>query len=400
LARHHTAFDRLLDLKPRAFAACDALLGWHPALRRASGFFPDFGWPAARARIISDETRRNRLLDARYAQAREIVSQYSVDVMNPFESGCGPDETRMTVALIEDAIIPGHTLTPADPETGQQIALTQRCKARWAFAYPALARKTIPIRELCLAIPPFLHYSHVLTDVLMPIAEAVRIGAIPPGEELVVVTGSHPPIVDAFIDGLSGFGIRARQLQLRPGEQVRADRYLYARTHSLSVERLLGPPDAHETALKIFRNAYGDRASGGTAKRLYMKRVGHRQRVVAGEDELVARLEAAGFTILVPEWSNHAEQIKSCAAADVIVAMHGAALCNIVFSRPDTTLVEIMASDARKTVGLHWAAESGARYVPLLGSPEGKKQSFSIDPAEMARAVIAAAEQAQTQSGV
>jgi hypothetical protein len=51
-----------------------------------------------------------------------------------------------------------------------------------------------------------------------------------------------------------------------------------------------------------------------------------------------------------------------------------------------------MAQNARKSTGLHWAAEVGADYEPVIGEPEGPKQAFAIDPDLILREVDTALE--------
>lgn len=394
MARHHTFLDRLLDLKPLAFSLCDATLGRSRFSRLATGFFPDFEWPAD-ARVIHDLQWKHRLFEPRHDEARAIVTQFNVDVPNPMETAGAPDMSRTMVAEIADVVIPGHTLTPASASSGKQISLGQRGKARWAFAYPApVALKRIRISEPCLAIPPLWHYTHLLTDVLMPICEAVRVGAINEREGIVIVSRTNPPMLDAFIEGIRLLGIPVRHLKLEPTQHVLAECYLYARSHCPNIERIFGVPEALPTAHAIFGAAYRDVPPPPPAARLYLRRRNHRLRVVAGEEEMIGYLEKAGFRVMEPNWGNHAEQIAACAGADVIAAMHGAALANSLFCKPGATVVEIMAENARKTTVLHWAGEAGAKVVPLLGGPEGAKQSFAIEPRQMADAIIRVADAA------
>ncbi|KRE11279.1 hypothetical protein ASE63_20190 [Bosea sp. Root381] len=389
--------NRLLDPKPHAFTLSNALLGWHPGVRRLAGFFPDFVWPdPGRVRMFEDRLWRHSLSAAAYDDVRPQVCDDNVDTLNPLDTACEAGFSRTVIAEISGVVVPGHTLTAVDAASGSQISLGQQGKARWSFAYPGfVAMKRITVDQPCLAIPPIRHYGHLMTDVLMPICEAIRIGAISGREELVIFTGDHPPLVSSFIEGIRASGLRVRQMPLSPTEHVVTDRYLYARSHSPNIEQIFGVPEACGTALALFQAAYRGKPAMVAPRRLYLKRKGHRQRVVAGEDELVALLQKAGFVVLEPEWANHPDQIAACSGADVIAAVHGAALASVLFCKPGATVIELMATDGRKSTGLHWAAAAGARYVPVFGGKEGGKQSFAIDPVKTARAIIAAADSAQ-----
>ena len=79
------------------------------------------------------------------------------------------------------------------------------------------------------------------------------------------------------------------------------------------------------------------------------------------------------------------------------VAVHGAGLANILWARHQPLLIELMAQNARKSTGLHWAAEVGADYEPVVGEPEGERQAFSIDPIAVLREVDAILEKNPTR---
>jgi capsular polysaccharide biosynthesis protein len=89
------------------------------------------------------------------------------------------------------------------------------------------------------------------------------------------------------------------------------------------------------------------------------------------EPELWPALEERGFTRLDPGTVPVREQIDRFAAADVIVAPHGAALANLVFARPGVRVLELFAPDYVNPC--YWAitdAVPDARYHYLVaGTP-------------------------------
>ena len=89
------------------------------------------------------------------------------------------------------------------------------------------------------------------------------------------------------------------------------------------------------------------------------------------EAELWPRLAERGFARLDPGTVSVQEQIDHFAAADVIVAPHGAALANLVFARPGARLLELFAADYVNPC--YWAiadaAGVGYRYL-VAGDPD------------------------------
>jgi capsular polysaccharide biosynthesis protein len=100
------------------------------------------------------------------------------------------------------------------------------------------------------------------------------------------------------------------------------------------------------------------------------------------EDDVRALLEPAGFETVFMEGRSVAEQAELFAAADVIVAPHGAAMANLVFCRPGTVVVELMGAN---TIGDFFARLSwrrGLDYELVLGTeptPPPRWWSWQID---------------------
>jgi capsular polysaccharide biosynthesis protein len=106
-------------------------------------------------------------------------------------------------------------------------------------------------------------------------------------------------------------------------------------------------------------------------------------------------LRQRGFQIVQASWSNHHEQMQWFGEAQIVMGVHGAGLANILWAQRQPLLIELMAQNGRKSTGLHWAAEVGADYEPVIGGPEGQKQAFAIDPDAVLQDVDAAIERSR-----
>jgi hypothetical protein len=378
-----------------AFRLMRGLTGAHPALRKATSFFPDFSWPDARqVDLREDSLRAFNLTQPRYSRQLALVSQHNVDVMNPACRFADQNSARRVIARVGDVLIPGHTLTPVDAETGCQLAFDMTTPSNWNFAHPAPAAfRTRHVEGPVAAIPPFSHYGHLLTDVLMPLCYALQQGAVAAGETLTIATIRSPnALVLSFIEGLRRSGLSIDHVSLAPWERIRTQAYLYARSHCSNIERLFATPEAVDYARAVFQAAYAERTPPELAERIYLTRGDTRLRRVAGEPELMEGLRRRGFHIVQASWSNHHEQIQWFGQARIVMGVHGAGLANILWSQRQPLLVELMSQNGRKSTGLHWAAEVGADYEPVMGGPEAAKQAFAIDPDAVLRDVDQAIE--------
>lgn len=328
----------------------------------------------------ADVRAPHRLYDPRYSDALAQLTQFNFDAFDKDERSCGPQETRLIAAELSEIAIPGHIGRPVDLASGRQVLFGHNGLVHWGEAYPGIARLAdITVDDLCICLPPYTHYGHMLTDILAPAAEAHRLGVFRAGEAVtMVMPGQVRPFVRAFVKGLEAQGVKITVISPTPMQRVIARRYLYVRTHCPNRERIFGACDVGAHLTGLFRSAYGAGMSG-IGKRVYLKRTGAKARKVEGEDKLIEQLTARGFRVLEADWANHPEQVAAFAEADVIVGVHGAGLANVIFCRPGTRVVEILAGDWRKTTVLHWAAENNLEYMPIIGSAEGELQAFSID---------------------
>jgi hypothetical protein len=379
MARHHTPLQRRLDLKPIAFNATKSVVGANPLLRRLTGFFPDFGWPA-RAEIVHESRHDFALFQPRYEAARTQLSA-NVDTLDEDSMHEDLGSARRVCARISNVLIPGHTITPVDPDTGKQIVFDRVSDSRWHFAHPAfVALSRRRLKGTVAVIPPYKHYGHLLTDILMPLGFALGQGVLAKGETLTIVTGTLVlPFIRTFIEGLRSNGFVVEHTVARPFETLVADSFLYARTHTRNVEHLFATPEAIGFLRKCF-TSLGDTPEPGEPRRcLYLTRGRTRLRQVENEERLIQELTQRNFKIFEANWANHSDQIRLFSEADVIVGIHGAGLSNVLWAKPSAHLIEIMSNNGRKTTGLHWAAEVGLSYTPVFGSKERGKQAFRIE---------------------
>jgi len=109
----------------------------------------------------------------------------------------------------------------------------------------------------------------------------------------------------------------------------------------------------------------------GGGRKIYVSRAGARFRRVLNGDEVERALAARGFETVRLEELTVREQARLFAAADVVVAPHGAGCTNVVFCRPGTAFVEIFAP--RYVMACYWAisAHRRLRYACSLGKSHG-----------------------------
>lgn len=105
------------------------------------------------------------------------------------------------------------------------------------------------------------------------------------------------------------------------------------------------------------------------ATRLYVGRDDVPSRRLLNEAELMRVLEPAGFVSVTMGGRSVAEQIALFARAELIVALHGASLANIVFCAPGTRLVEIFTQNHSTPAYAIMAGALDMAYASLMAEP-------------------------------
>ena len=110
----------------------------------------------------------------------------------------------------------------------------------------------------------------------------------------------------------------------------------------------------------------------GRKTRLYANRSDVRVRRLENEPELEEMLRELGFITFSARDHSFADQVRAFAEAGVIVAPHGAALTNVVFSDKGSTLVEIMPPSPVKPSTWGFASVVGLRYICVHGEEDDR----------------------------
>ena len=104
--------------------------------------------------------------------------------------------------------------------------------------------------------------------------------------------------------------------------------------------------------------------------RVYISRALPFARILVNEAELLPLLSEMGFQVCRLESMTFEEQVRLFRNAEVVVGPHGAGFTNLIFSKPGTRVVEIMAKGYERRCYWTLSAELGHDYRFYLGSPK------------------------------
>ena len=114
-------------------------------------------------------------------------------------------------------------------------------------------------------------------------------------------------------------------------------------------------------------DAYGV-APTRACRRIFVTRRGIAHRHTVNEDAVEAALRAYDFETVMPETSSLREQVQLFAEAETVVATHGSALTNILFSPPGLAVLDMVPPAMVDLAHIFWgmAEELGHEYWYLL----------------------------------
>jgi capsular polysaccharide biosynthesis protein len=120
----------------------------------------------------------------------------------------------------------------------------------------------------------------------------------------------------------------------------------------------------HPAVPGMLRTAF--HSTAGKDARVYLSRQDAASRLLSNEAELTRLLEDYGFRRYVPGSMTFEQQVAVCAGARALVAVHGAAMTNMVFCPPGAKIVEIFTPLHRVTSMFLLARACGHehRFVP------------------------------------
>jgi hypothetical protein len=235
-------------------------------------------------------------------------------------------------------------------------------RSLWRRPFPWLEPPTQEPGPLFVLHSPWSHnnYYHFLID-LLP-----RLGLFlsrPPSD------GPSPKIVTTVT--LQGY--RAEVLA-RTGAPIvcqPAEPWLHLCAPELYVVALARTnQDVSPKALHYLRQLFAPelRAAPERTRRLLVLRGHQAKRPLLNEEALAEALAARGYEPVRLETLTVAEQAQRFAAAEVVVAQHGAGLTNVAFCRPGTTVIELFSQQ--------WFLPMHARITARIG---GRHLSFPCE---------------------
>jgi capsular polysaccharide biosynthesis protein len=132
-----------------------------------------------------------------------------------------------------------------------------------------------------------------------------------------------------------------------------------------------GRPPAH--SLRRVAKFFRPRMTTDEGRKIALLRPAGSSRQLLHRQQILELLLSHGFQEYEPSQDTIEDQAKVFGSAKVIVAAHGAALTNLIFARPGTTVVELFSARYVNPCYMHICAQLGLKHIPVVDEsvPDG-----------------------------
>jgi len=211
-----------------------------------------------------------------------------------------------------------------------------------ALFSPYLGRQIANIDKAILLITPVpsSNYYHWMVDVLPRLILAKDLGLKDFDQRKIIL---HKKEKAYEIEALQLLGIPVSNIiRLSPFETVSVEDMIVPDFYLSFSEKPF--PWWKKKLIDEFKQVVIAAEEPKTLKKIYCLRGKQKTRQLIGEEHLISILKEKGFVILDPAKMTLKEQIGSLAGAEVVIALHGAALTNIIFCAKGTRIIELRST--------------------------------------------------------
>ena len=277
--------------------------------------------------------------------------------------------------LLCDAWMLGHTGRLVDQDFRGVITGWGEAE-NWNRDRAALLGTAAHIEGIAIPIRPYKSYFHFFMDVAIPLTAYFESENKARGRHVLLHTSQPRQFARTTLAALARrYDCDMREIGARE-KAICAQAVYFRRTQPCRDWFAVRPEiiRALKSALAAQQNAQDN-----GAEKLYLRRGKEKLRNLSNGDALDALATAKGFKVFQPADDNFAEQIAHSAAARSILAVHGAALTNLIFAEPGAEVTEIFSADFCKSVYLSIAQMMGHTHRAIICAPGDYRQNFQVD---------------------
>jgi len=361
------------------WALCRKLSQWMPGLGRAFNFplKTSFAGDFANA-VLEDEEQELAFEPDGLEAARSILlAAMANDAGDTSTYPSGRTRLRSMLFRIDHCVVTGHTMMVMD-RSGASVIKLWAGDSNWNEAKPTLLRRRQAPSGTFYTLTCNGHFFHFFANDVIPLLYFLRRHSNEIGPLHIVTKSSYPPFVQQTLSAICSAYKNVTILEIEKTERLVDVSALWLSRYPDTREWMpVTRGEADELGLLLSTHHQLPEATA-PEQLLFVSRGNTRLRRLVNEAELMAALMEFDFEFFLPKSNDHGSQIEAFRSARIVVAVHGAALTNLLFCQPGALVIELFPSNHIKSTYCWLAMRLGLRYRAVIGFSGDYLQAFSI----------------------
>jgi len=352
---------------------------WMPSLGRAFNFplKASFAGDYATA-VLEDEVQELAFEPDAHEEARKILlPAMANDAGDTSTYPSGRTTLRSMLFRVDHCVVTGHTMMVLD-RSGASVMKPWPGASNWNEAKPTLLKRRQAPAGAIYALTCNGHFFHFFANDIIPLLYFLRRYGDEIGQLHIITKPGFPPFIQQTLSAICSAYKNVTILEIEKTERLMDSSALWLWREPAAREWMpVTRGEADELSLLLSGHHQLPLATA-PEQLLFVSRGNTRLRRLVNEAELMAALLDFDFEFFLPKSNDHGSQIEAFRSARVVVAVHGAALTNLLFCQPGALVIELFPSNHVKSTYCWLAMRLGLRYRAVIGFSGDYLQAFSI----------------------
>ena len=361
------------------WALCRKLSQWMPSLGRAFNFplKTSFAGDFATA-ILEDEEQELAFEPDGLEEARSILlPAMANDAGDTSAYLTGRTRLRSMFFRVDHCVVAGHTMMVMD-QSGASVMKPWGGDSNWNEAKPTLLRRLQAPSGTFYTLTCNGHFFHFFANDVIPLLYFLRRYGTEIDQLHIITKSGFPPFIQQTLSAICSAYKNVTIFEIAKTQRLVDVSALWLSREPAAREWMPVTRDEADELGLLLGAHHQLPVATAPEQLLFVSRGNTRLRRLVNEAELMAALLDFDFEFFVPKSNDHGSQIEAFRSARIVVAVHGAALTNLLFCQPGALVIELFPSNHIKSTYCWLAMRLGLRYRAVIGFSGDYLQAFSI----------------------
>ena len=358
---------------------CRALCRWFPGLGRAFNFPLREAFVGAYANaVLEDSEQPIALAPDGLDTARSILKPAMLnDVGDTSTYPAGCSKVRSLLLKIEHCIVLGNSMKVLEGSGAFILGLAHAQSDQVAIKPSVLKTRDAPEGSF-YTLTCGGDLSQFFANDVLPLLYFLDRHEGEIGVLHIVANSNFPPFVWQTLEAISAKYEKVNVLSLANHERLVNVTALWCSRAADARDWTPTTPEEADVLGQLLSAYHQLPAVTAPTRLLFVSRGDAPLMRLKNEAVLITDLLDLDFEYFVPKSNDHRSQIEAFRSARIVVAVHGAALINLLFCQPGTLIIELFPANQIKSTYCWLALRLGLRYRAVVGFSGDEDQAFWV----------------------